>query len=148
MKQLLHGKTESNKPHIHVTNTTQSLFPGQSASLDFQQIKPKQAHFPVIHYIVQFHPQSWATSKKWFKKIGIPWCMCICMYCQSWSKHPCILQPVRCNNFQGQCTWNRNLKTNTCRQNDNLNNLPESKSCHNFQHLKWERNTLLLFSFM
>ena len=56
MKQLLHGKTESNKPHTHVTNTTQSLFPGQSASLDSQQIKPTQAPFPVIHYIVQFHP--------------------------------------------------------------------------------------------
>lgn len=58
MKQLLHGKTESNKPHMHVTSTTQFLFPGQSASLDFQKIKPRQAHFPVIHYIVQFHPQS------------------------------------------------------------------------------------------
>ena len=77
MKQLLHGKTESNKPHMHVASTTQSLFPGQSASLDFQQIKPKQAHFPVIHYIVQFHPQSWATSKKLFKKLGFH---CECVY--------------------------------------------------------------------
>ena len=80
MKQLLHGKTESNKPHIHVTNTTQSLFPGQSASLDFQQIKPKQAHFPVIHYIVQFHPNLEQLPKNGLKKLGFHGvCVYVCI---------------------------------------------------------------------